>query len=76
MIAREGDTLVFVEVRSRASADRGSPLETVGPAKQRKVAQVAAHYLAVRAPRAAAIRFDVVGIVGAEITLVRDAFRL
>ena len=65
-----------VEVRSRASAERGSPLETVGAAKQRRIAQVAAHYLAARAPRAAAIRFDVVGIVGAEITLVRDAFRL
>lgn len=76
MIARDGDALVFVEVRSRASADRGSPLETVGPAKQRRVGQVAAHYLAARAPRAGSIRFDVVGIVGAEITLVRDAFRL
>jgi putative endonuclease len=76
VVAREGTTLVFVEVRTRRRADRGTALETVGVAKQRRVARVAAHYLAVRRPRAGAMRFDVVGITAGEIVHLRDAFRL
>ena len=76
LIARDGDTLAFVEIRSRADASRGTALETVRSAKQRKLAQVAAAYLAAKRPRARACRFDVVGITGAEIVLVKDAFRV
>lgn len=76
VIARDGDTLVFVEIRTRARADRGDALETVGPAKRRQIARVAAQYLAVRRPDAPSIRFDVVGITAGRVTHVRDAFRL
>jgi putative endonuclease len=76
VIARDGDTLAFVEVRSRADGDHGSALATVGPAKQRRIARVAAHYLAARRPTARACRFDVVGITGDDVVLVKDAFRL
>jgi len=75
LVARDGDVLVFVEVRSRADSAHGSPLDTVGVAKQRRVAQVAQAYLAARRPRASSCRFDVVGISGDDIVLVRDAFR-
>jgi len=76
LVARDGTTLVFVEVRTRTRADRGSALETVGPAKQRRIARVASHYLAMRRPSCRAIRFDVIGITVDDIVHVKDAFRL
>ncbi len=75
LVARDGDTLVFVEVRTRADGSRGSALETVGPAKQRRIARVAEHYLGVRRPRFERCRFDVVGVTGDDVVIVRDAFR-
>jgi putative endonuclease len=76
IVAREGDALVFVEVRSRTDAAHGTALDTVTPAKQRRIARVAEHYLAARRPSFRACRFDVVGITGGELTIVQDAFRL
>ena len=76
LVARDGSTLVFVEVRSRADGTRGTALETVRAGKQRAIARVAAHYLAVRRPDFATCRFDVVGITGDDVVVVRDAFRL
>lgn len=76
IIARDGDALVFVEVRTRTDGRRGTALETVTPAKQRRIARVAEVYLSMRRQHAAACRFDVVGITGEQVELVRDAFRL
>lgn len=76
IVARDGDVLVFVEVRTRTRSDRGTALETVGPAKRRRLARVAEHYLAARRPRAAGIRFDVIGITAGDVVHVRDAFRV
>jgi putative endonuclease len=76
IIAREGTTLVFVEVRSRRDSTYGSALEAVGWRKQRKVSRVAMQYIMWRRPRFVAARFDVVAITGDEIVHVRDAWRL
>ena len=76
IVARDRETLVFVEVRTRSSSASGSALETVTPAKQRRIARVASHYLAARRPVFDECRFDVVGITGDELVLVADAFRL
>lgn len=76
LVARDGETLVFVEVRSRSRGDRGTALDTVTPAKQQRIARVAQHYLAVRRPAFGACRFDVVGITGGRVEVVKDAFRL
>jgi putative endonuclease len=73
IVARDGDTVVFVEVRSRASARYGTALEAVSPAKQRQVARVAQVYAAQRRP--SACRFDVIGITGTELVHIVDAFR-
>lgn len=76
IVARDrDDTLVFVEVRTRADGARGSALETVGRAKRAQIARVAQVYLLLREPRFRNCRFDVIGITGAEVTLVVDAFR-
>jgi putative endonuclease len=76
LVARDGETLVFVEVRSRRSDRFGSALEAVGRDKQRQVSRVAAIYLQLRKPKFDTCRFDVVGITGAQIDVVQDAWRL
>lgn len=76
LIAQDGDTLVFVEVRSRADATFGSAVRAVGPLKRRQVSRVAAAYIAWRAPASAAVRFDVVAITGDDVEWIRDAWRL
>lgn len=76
LIAQDGDTLVFVEVRSRADATFGSAIRAVGPSKRRQVSRVAAAYIAWRAPTSATVRFDVVAITGDDVEWIRDAWRL
>ena len=75
IIAREGDVLAFVEVRSRASSSHGHAAEMVSPGKQRQVTRVAGMYLAIARPRYTFLRFDVVAVTGARIDLFRDAWR-
>ena len=75
LIARAGQYLVFVEVKYRADASKGNPLEAVGPAKQERVRRTAAWYLMKKGiSQEVPCRFDVVGILGKEIVLVADAF--
>jgi putative endonuclease len=76
LVAVDGDTLVFVEVRTRTSGERGTALETVRGKKQQRIARVAQHYLAYRRPTQQSCRFDVVGITGDDVVIVRDAFRI
>ena len=76
LVARDGDTLVFVEVRTRNRPDRGDALETVGADKRRRIARVAQIYLQDRRPDARSMRFDVIGITAGVVTHIRDAFRL
>jgi putative endonuclease len=45
IIAKDKDTLVFVEVKSRRSWQFGNPKAAVTPRKQRKISMVALHYL-------------------------------
>jgi len=74
LILRERDgTLVFVEVRARASASHGGALASVGTTKQRRIVRAATHYLqrlAVPPP----CRFDVVALEGGQIEWIRGAF--
>ncbi len=76
IIARDGEVLVFVEVRSRANPEHGHAAEMVTPRKQRQVARVAAHYLQIRRPELDECRFDVVAITGGDIEIFKDAWRL
>lgn len=76
VVAFDGDTLVFVEVRSRADARFGGAIAAVPHAKQRQVARMASLYLAHRRPVFRRCRFDVVAITGAEVQVIVDAFRV
>lgn len=77
VIARDGETLCFIEVKARSSDAYGPAIAAVTPAKQRKIARAAALYLA-RRPTDAPCRFDVLGLDREggrwRFTLVRDAF--
>jgi putative endonuclease len=75
IIARDGDVLVFVEVRSRSDDVHGHAVEMIGRTKQRRVIRVARHYLAIAAPNFEQCRFDVVAITASAPILLRDAFR-
>lgn len=58
-------TIVFVEVRSRASSAHGSPLETVDRRKQRRIIRAATAWLVEHDLwERVAVRFDVVAVVG------------
>jgi len=62
LVAKDGKTLVFVEVKTRAGTGFGLPEEAVGNQKVRKLRQLALLYLK-RHPHPGPVRFDVVGIV-------------
>jgi putative endonuclease len=76
IVARDGSTLVFVEVRSRAGGSHGHAIEMVNIHKQRKVTRVAWSYIATRRPSFTTARFDVIGITGDELVHIKDAWRL
>ena len=79
VVALDGSTIVFGEVRTRRGAAHGSALESVTAAKQHQVVRVAGVYLARRHLHAHPVRFDVVAVEirGFTVTLahVVDAFR-
>ena len=74
LVCLDGDTLVFVEVRARASSRHGTPLETVVDLKRRRLVRAAAIYLHVKKREDSACRFDVVAISGDAIEHIEDAF--
>lgn len=78
LVVERGGTLVFCEVKARASAVAG-PFDAVTPAKQRKVRTVAEAFLVATRARPQACRFDVASVVldraGApRVHLFEDAF--
>jgi len=80
IIAREKDTLVFIEVKTRTSTAFGLPQLAVNASKQRQMSKVALNFLKEKKLEEAKARFDVVAILlgpqGEEIELIRDAFDL
>jgi len=78
IIARDGPTLVFVEVKSRGGRDFGGGGEAVTPLKQRRMAAVALDYMARQRVVGCPCRFDVVSIdvegADARIEVYQNAF--
>ncbi len=62
IVADDGGTCVFVEVRSRTGEQQGHPLESITPHKQARVIRAARLYLDAEAPAASGFRFDVVAV--------------
>lgn len=78
IVARDGQTRCFIEVRSTSSSAWGGPLMAVTPEKQRRVVRAARWYLRRFGSSSPEIRFDVVAIAWREpapdIQLIRGAF--
>ena len=74
IIAYDGDTLVFVEVKYRKTSQFGLPREAVSYAKQNKIRLVATSYIKKYKLFDKSCRFDVVEVLDKEITIIRDAF--
>lgn len=80
LVMRDGGTLVFVEVRFRASSHFGAACETVDRRKQQKLLRSARYFLLGRKQFAnCPCRFDVVGISvlnqQMHITWLKNAFQ-
>jgi len=80
IVAFDGPTLVFVEVKTRTTTDFTTPESAITPRKQARLARAARRYRTLIGPFDAPYRFDVVSIVAAPgaqptIRLFRDFFR-
>jgi len=77
LIAWEGERLVFVEVKSRATDDYGTPDRAVNPEKQRCIERAAREYARRANVDWGLVRFDIVSVLlthQPKIDLLRDAF--
>lgn len=74
IVAREGKTLVFVEVKSRASEAFGGAVAAVTPAKQKRVVAAAVQYIKENRPAYDSIRFDVICIRAEQVEHLAQAF--
>ena len=75
IVAKDGDTTVFVEVKYRKDGELGLPEEAVNYWKQKRICRVADYYrMRHRMGDFFPIRFDVVAICGEEIKWFRNAF--
>jgi putative endonuclease len=80
IVAKDGNTVVFVEVKSRKSEDFGDPQTAVGWEKKRKISWIALKYLEEKHLYPCDARFDVVAVkmlpAGNTIELIQNAFEL
>lgn len=78
IVAKEGTTLVFIEVKTRRTERFGSPEESVTPKKQELLRRTAEGYVASKNLPETECRFDVVSVVmkdgKAECRVLKDCF--
>jgi putative endonuclease len=80
LVMKDGETVVFVEVRSRASSGLGHPFESIGGLKRSRLVRAARLFLAIHRLHDAPCRFDAVavrfeGSGPPAIEHMKDAFR-
>lgn len=73
IIAKDNNTIVFVEVKYRKSIKNGSPLEAINEKKKTKIINTAYHYITENNINEN-MRFDVIGILNKDITHIINAF--
>lgn len=75
LVMQDGDVLVFVEVRLRASASHGGAAASVTFAKQRRLTLAAQVYL-LRLPSEPPCRFDVVAIDAGQLSWLKNVMQM
>ena len=81
IVCRDGDTLVFVEVKTRRSEEFGRPIEAVDRQKQLRVSKGGLAWLRLLDNPDIVFRFDVVEVLlpeggAAQLELIQNAFEL
>ena len=82
LVCRDGDTLVFVEVKTRTREDFGRPLDAVDREKRKRISRGGLAWLRLLGDPDILFRFDVVEVIIAEgaaeprLQLLRNAFSL
>lgn len=79
IVARDGATVVFIEVKARTSDRYGDPAESVTLHKQARITAMAEDFIARRGLEGAPCRFDVVAVTFGEagklqVELIKGAF--
>lgn len=74
LVMRDGNTLVFVEVRQRANMRFGGAAASVNHAKQVKLVKTAQHYLQ-KQPSMPPCRFDVVAVDGEQLSWLKNVIQ-
>ncbi|MHB2024638.1 MAG: YraN family protein [Mycobacteriales bacterium] len=65
IVGREGDTIVFCEVKTRRATRFGAPVEAITRAKAARLRRLAGCWLAEHAPGSSAVRLDVLAVLAA-----------
>jgi len=76
VIALEKECYVFLEVKYRHSKKKGYPFEMVTKSKQKKIMKTAISYCLENKLLGQSMRFDIISILGEEITHYRNAFEM
>jgi len=78
LIARQDDTMVFVEVKTRKTETYGRPAAAVNRDKRRKLSRAAVTFLQKRKLQPPTIRFDIIEVISEppEIRHIENAFQL
>jgi putative endonuclease len=74
LVVRFGSTLVFCEVKSRATDRFGTGAEAVTHEKQARIRRLASEWIGARGARPRSIRFDVAAILGDRLDVIEAAF--
>ena len=75
LIMSDGDTTVFVEVKTRSTGKTGEGLSAVSYEKQKRIARAASLYLMQKKRIWQPVRFDLIEIIGEEILYLPNAFQ-
>ncbi len=80
LIAKDGDCLVFIEIKTRKNSSTGNAKEAIDKRKRRQISKVALYYMKANGCCDVKSRFDIIAIniLGGkeEIELIKDAFEL
>lgn len=74
VVARSGRLLVICEVKARATAAYGTPLEAMSETKQHRVRRAAMRFVKEHGLGGCAVRFDVASVLGTDLEVLTDAF--
>lgn len=78
LVAKEADTLVFCEVKTRSNQSFGHPLEAITASKKERLRRLGEAYIQAAPGTNAALRFDVISIIenggNSRLEHIKDAF--